>query len=114
MSQDRVLISTHDLPLAGELRDGFSEAGYDTDLVTPSERLSASERSVLLVLTGGLGGGGGDLAEQARERLHIPVFAIAEEPVLSPAQRPGFEEVFPQGTEVDDVVLLGSRLDLEA
>ena len=35
----RVLISTHDLPRAGALRAGFEKAGYETDLVTPTERL---------------------------------------------------------------------------
>ena len=74
-----MLISTHDLPMAGRLREGFSDAGYSTDLVTSDEELSADDGAVLLVLTGGAESGGGRLAPQARDRLHVPVFAIASE-----------------------------------
>ncbi len=108
MTDDRVLISTHDLPRAGELRQGFDEAGYETELVTPDEELSAEVGAVLLVLTGGSGGATG-LARQARESLHIPVFAIADTDELSPALRPGFDEVFTRSAPVEDVVMLGSR-----
>ena len=50
--KERVLVSTHDLPRAGDVRDGFVAAGYDTELVTPSERLTREDEVVLLVLTG--------------------------------------------------------------
>lgn len=110
MTDDRVLISTHDLPVAGQLREGFKASGYSTDLVTPDEDLSADDSAVLLVLTGGAEEGGGSLASQARTELHIPVFAIAAHSSLAPALRPGFDEVFPRGAPVDDIVLLGSRL----
>ena len=110
MTDDRVLISTHDLPVAGQLREGFKASGYSTDLVTPDEDLSADDSAVLLVLTGGAEEAGGSLASQARTELHIPVFAIAAHSSLAPALRPGFDEVFPKGAPVDDIVLLGSRL----
>jgi DNA-binding NtrC family response regulator len=110
VTDDRVLISTHDLPVAGQLREGFKASGYSTDLVTPDEDLSADDSAVLLVLTGGAEEGGGSLASQARTELHIPVFAIAAHSSLAPALRPGFDEVFPRGAPVDDIVLLGSRL----
>ena len=110
MMEDRVLISTHDRARAGQLRDGFKSAGYSTDLVTPAEELTTDDGAVLLVLTGGLTEGGGDLAKQARQVLDVPVFAIASAAELAPALRPGFDEVFPATSHVDDVVLLGSRL----
>jgi DNA-binding NtrC family response regulator len=110
MTEDRVLISTHDLARAGQLRDGFKSAGYSTDLVTPAEELTIDDGAVLLVLTGGLDEGGGALAKQAREALDIPIFAIASAAELAPALRPGFDEVFPTTSHVDDVVLVGSRL----
>jgi DNA-binding NtrC family response regulator len=106
----RVLISTHDLPKAGALRDGFAAAGYTTDLVTPDEELSGDAGALLLVLTGVEKEGDGDLARQGRERLHIPVFAIASGEVLTPALRPGFDEVFGRSASVADVVLLGRRV----
>ncbi len=110
MTDDRVLISTHDLRRAGRLRDGFKSAGYSTDLVTPDEELINDDGAVLLVLTGGLDEGGGGLAKQAARTLGIPVFAIADHAELAPALRPGFDEVFPNTAHVDEVVLVGSRL----
>jgi DNA-binding NtrC family response regulator len=106
----RVLISTHDLPKAGALRDGFAAAGYATDLVTPDEQLSEDAGAVLLVLTGVDKQVDGDLARQARERLHVPVFAIGAGEVLPPALRPGFDEVFGRSASAADVVLLGRRV----
>jgi len=106
---DRVLISTHDLPRAGELRDAFKRAGYPTELVTPSERLTPDSDAALLLLTGFDDDTAGGLARQARQQLRIPVFVISPEDDLPPAQRPGFDEVFAHSAATDDVVLLGSR-----
>ncbi len=105
MTDDMVLISTHDLARAGALRDAFVRAGYKTDLVTPDEELSPGE-GVLLVLTGGVQDGGGELARQARERLEIPVFAIAGGEVL-PAVHPGFDELFARGISAEDIAAVG-------
>ena len=109
MTDEQVLISTHDLPRAGALREGFELAGYGTDLVTPDERLSTGSNAALLVLTGGIDDGGSDLARQASEHLHVPVFAISDRDSLTPALRPNFEEVFARSAAVEDIVLLGSR-----
>ena len=109
MNDGQVLISTHDLPRAGALRDGFKGAGYSTDLVTPEEQLPEDSEAVLLVLTGGVEKGPGTLVRQAREELHIPVFAISSGDTLAPALRPGFEEVFPRSASVEDVVVVGRR-----
>jgi len=107
--RERVLISTHDLPKAGALREGFARAGYVTDLVTPDETLADDDGSVLLVLTGLGPDGNGELARQARDRLHVPVFAIGTADTLPPALRPGFDEVFGRSASVADIVLLGRR-----
>jgi DNA-binding NtrC family response regulator len=107
--EEQVLISTHDLNRAGELRQGFETAGYSTDLVTPDERLSSDSNAALLVLTGGLEEGSDGLASQARDELHISIFAISASEALAPALRPGFEEVFARTASVEDIVLLGSR-----
>ena len=111
MKDDIVLISTHDLARAGALREAFARAGYGTDLVTPSEEPDG-EAAVLLVLTGGLEAGGGALARQARERLHIPVFALAPGESLPPALRPGFDEVFAGSVTAADVAAVG-RMAIE-
>ena len=106
---DLILISTHDLPKAGELRTAFEETGYATELVTPSERLSQDPDAALLVLTGLDEDAHGGLARQGRQELKVPVFAISPEDDLPPALRPGFDEVFRHSASVDDIVLLGSR-----
>ncbi|MEQ1857715.1 MAG: sigma-54 dependent transcriptional regulator [Longimicrobiales bacterium] len=109
-ARERVLISTHDLPKAGAVREAFTKAGYDTDLVTPDERLTPDAGAVLLVLTGAARGGENDLARQAREAIHIPVLAIGAGDTLPPALRPGFDEVFASSAEVADIVLVGRRI----
>ncbi|MCG6956254.1 MAG: sigma-54 dependent transcriptional regulator [Gemmatimonadetes bacterium] len=105
MTDDVVLISTHDLARAGPLREAFGRAGYATDLVTPDETLDAGG-TVLLVLTGGVEDGGGSLARQARDRLRIPVFAVAPGEV-TPALRPGFDELFAPSTSAEDIAAVG-------
>jgi DNA-binding NtrC family response regulator len=105
VSDDVVLISTHDLPRAGALREAFARAGYATELVTPDDVLSPGQ-GVLLVLTGGVQDGGGELARGAREKLEIPVFAVAGGEVL-PAVRPGFDEVFAHTISPSDVAAVG-------
>jgi DNA-binding NtrC family response regulator len=109
VKDDLVLISTHDLQWAGALRDAFERLGYATDLVTADEELSA-DGAVLLVLTGGIEGGGGTLAQQARSELHVPVFALASEESLPPALRPGFDEVFTQSALPADVAAVGQKV----
>jgi hypothetical protein len=108
-TSEKVLVSTHDLPRAGAVRDGFTRAGYATELVTPNERLTTDEETVLLVLTGVDRGASGELARQARELLHVPVFGITSGDV-SPVSRPGFDEVFGSSAAVDDIVLVGRRV----
>jgi len=104
-----VLISTHDLPKAGALRTGFEDAGYATDLVTPDERLKVDDGAALLLLTGAPTDGGGALARQATDVLHVPIFAFVEDDSAVPGRIAGFEEVFPASASVADVVLLGVR-----
>ena len=104
----RVLISTHDLPRAGALRDGFEKAGYETDLVTPTEKLRGDGGAALLIVTGGLDEDSA-LARQAIDTLHIPVFAIDDADGPGRSRLSDYDEVFPASAEVDDIVLVGSR-----
>ena len=43
MREDVVLISTHDLPRAGALREAFTRGGYGAELVTPGEQLDRED-----------------------------------------------------------------------
>jgi DNA-binding NtrC family response regulator len=109
-----ILISTHDLEVAGPLREAFQGAGYRVDLVTPQEDLSGLEDSVLFVLTGGLKNESAAIqARQAREGGHIPVFGIAragEEGIRQAARVLDLQEVFPHPPDPGTVVLLGRAL----
>ena len=107
--KEKVLVSTHDLPRAGAVRDGFARAGYATELVTPSEQLEKDERTMLFVLTGMERSATGELVRQAREVLHVPIVGIASAD-LPPSRRPGFDEVFGASASVEDIVLVGRRL----
>ncbi len=103
-----ILVSTHDLPRAGALREAFRKAGFDVDLVTPDEDLAGREEVLLLVLTGGLEGGTPPLVQQARKGLGVPVLAHAPPP--ADGDPDGVGEVFPPTTRADEVALVGGRL----
>ena len=108
MSDGTVLISTHDLTRAGDLREGFQRAGYTTDLVTPDEEITSESDAVLLVLTGE-DGRGDTLAAQARDSLHVPVFLLSRAEAQARSPAPGVDEVFPSTASVQEMVVVGRR-----
>ncbi|MFO8173364.1 MAG: sigma-54 interaction domain-containing protein [Gemmatimonadota bacterium] len=109
-----VLISTHDLDVAGLLRDAFSQAGYGVELVTPREDLSGIQNPLLFILTGGLKNEAtAAQARQARETSHIPVFGVArpgEEGIRQAARALDLQEVFPHPPDPRTILLLGRTL----
>ncbi len=116
MSESRgtVLISTHDLKVAGPLREAFQGAGYSVELVTPDEDLSSVEGTRLLILTGGLKNeSSAMLARQARASKQVPVFGIAREGeagIRQAARALDLQEVFPHPPDPREVLLLGRTL----
>ncbi|HAY77152.1 MAG TPA: hypothetical protein DCY33_04860, partial [Gemmatimonadetes bacterium] len=108
MSEGCVLISTHNLPVAGELRSRFEEVGYETDLVTPTEKIAGSDVPTVLVVTGRDDSGKSMLAKYAKDELHLPVFSV-ETDVDEAQSLECFDEVFDETGDLDDVVLLCSR-----
>jgi DNA-binding NtrC family response regulator len=109
----RILVSTHDLPRAGELRSAFEDEGYEVELVTAGEALTPSEEPRILVLSDGATREvSADLRRQARE-LHLPVLGYATSQVEGPSAPPapeGVLEVFPPEMEAREVALVGRRL----
>jgi len=109
-----VLISTHDLKVAGPLRDAFRKAGYRVELVTPNEDLSGVEEPRLFILTGGLKNeSAATQARQARITRQIPVFGIAregEEGTRQAARALDLQEVFSHPPDFREVLLLGRTL----
>jgi len=114
MAAGTILISTHDLEVAGLLRGSFQELGYPVELVTPREDISGIPEPALLILTGGLKNeSAASQARQAREARHIPVFGIAragEEGIRQAARALDLQEVFPHPPDPRLVVLLGRTL----
>ncbi len=102
---ETVLLSTHDLALAGELQGGFHGGGYGVELLTPGEDPSNVEDPVLLVTTGGRSGSSaGNLAERALH-LGLPVLMVVDKaeqvpPGATPFLRPANPE---------EIVVVGLR-----
>jgi DNA-binding NtrC family response regulator len=106
-----VLISTHDLKVAGPLRDAFREAGYRVELVTPGEDLSDIQDPLLLILTGGLKSE--SAAAMARQASSLPVFAMSregEEGFQKAARVLNVREAFPFPADPREVLLVGKNL----
>jgi DNA-binding NtrC family response regulator len=108
----RILISTHDLNVAGTLRDAFENDGYRVELVTPGEDVSTPPGAELLVLTGGLP------SPEAAAMAHTAVLAH-QAPVLGVdvvGETPSSElaavltDVFGPGARPDEVLFVGRSL----
>lgn len=112
---DRVLISTHDLEQAGQLRSVFERDGFVVELVTPSEDIAHVEDAVLLVVTGWPDGGVPPLVSAARDRLGVPTLAALAQGtphMRSAALAAGLEEAFLGPVEADEVHATGQRIVL--
>ena len=107
--KDTVLISTHHLPTAGALRGAFRSSGYRVELVTPREELDPGA-GVLLVLTDALAESAGELAAQARDGLHIPVFGVAAPGRERGIAALGLAETFAPSVDPDEVLLIAHTL----
>ncbi len=110
MSMDgegRVLVSTHHLERAGELREAFRGAGYEVELVTPDEDVSGGPRIELLVVTGSPASVSAQtLVRRAHADSNAPAFAIVENADAIPNLAADYLEVFSEATRADDVVLV--------
>ena len=104
-----VLISTHDLPVAGRLREAFRALGYRVDLVTPAEDITEAREPVLLVVSGGVRETAA-LVRQA-EALDLPGLMVSQEEE-APPQEPGriIMDTFGPGTSAEDVAVVGHRI----
>ena len=107
--KDTVLISTHHLPTAGALRGAFKSSGYRVELVTPREELDPGA-GVLLVLTDALAESAEELAAQARDRLHVPVFGVAAPGRERELTALGLAETFAPSADPDEVLLIAHTL----
>ena len=107
-----VLITTHRLPLAGSLREAFSEESYAVDLVPDPSHLDMARDAVLLVVTGA----DSDVELQewtatAQDRLGIPVFTTLPQADGEASGRgAGAEEAFGPHPEPAEIALLGHRI----
>ena len=105
---ETVLVTTHDLPLAGQLRDGFRHAGYRVELFTSGEDPAESEDPVLLVLTGGARTEAGMRQAGRAAELGVPVFALVG-PDDRESTPPGVTTTFSAPADPEEIVLMGTR-----
>ena len=111
--EGRVLVSTHDLGRAGELREAFQGAGYDVELVTPDEDVSGGPPIELLVVTGSPASDvARSLVARARAESNAPAFAIVENAEATGDLDADYLEVFSDVVRADDVVFV-ARLVIE-
>jgi DNA-binding NtrC family response regulator len=100
----RVVISTHDLQRAGQLRAAFRDAAFKVELVTPDEDLRGRDDILLVVLT--LPGPGETGLHLLREALTLEVPVVG----FGPDGFGELAEVFSQHASPDEVVLVCRRL----
>jgi len=106
-AEGRVLVSTHHLERAGELREAFQSAGYPVELVTPDEDVRGGLPIELLVVTGSPDSAAArTLVGRARAESKAPAFAIVEDVEVIPRLVADYLEVFSDTARADDVVFV--------
>ncbi len=111
-STETVLITTADLESAVPLRDGFAEAGFDTELLTREESVADYPDGALLVLTGDLRRPAARRrVDEAGDADHMPVVGVA----ASEAERAACRELalaacISKPVDVSEAVAEGRRL----
>ena len=105
---ETVLVTTHDLPLAGKLRDGFRHAGYRVELFTSSEIVTAVDEPALLVFTAGADTPAAHRQAKQAAQLGAPVFAVTD-PDTAGNLPPAVTTTFPPPHDPEEIVLVGTR-----
>lgn len=116
---ESVLLTTHDLPLAGKLRTGFQRAGYRVELLAKGEDPSHVKDAVLLVVTGGLdapaksapakstSAKSASYAVRQGRKMGVPIFVVGGRPGV-PAPK-NASAAFLSPADPDEIVLVGRR-----
>jgi DNA-binding NtrC family response regulator len=111
-TEGRILISTHDLNVAGTLREAFENGGYQVELVTPGEDISTPEGAELLILTGGFPAPETAQMSETAVLIHrAPVLGVdvsGETP--SPELAGLLTDLFGPGARPDEVFFVGQSL----
>ena len=108
---DTVLVTTHDLPFAGKLRDGFRHAGYQVELFTSAEDVTAADDAALLVFTGGTHTTAARRQAAQAANLGVPIFAVIDPGTTGTADLPPtVTTTFPTPPDPEEIVLVGTRL----
>jgi DNA-binding NtrC family response regulator len=113
---ETVVITTQDLEPAVRVRDAFRAAGYETELLTPGERLADVPQPVLLVLTGALEDRQARrLSREAVDHNGLPVIGLfdagtAQSLTADLRTRLGISEGLIKPVDASEVLLVGRRL----
>jgi DNA-binding NtrC family response regulator len=106
----RALVSTHDLPRAGRVREALREEGFVVELVTPGEDLAERTDAQLLVLTGEPTGAGREAWATAVRNLDLPVIALTAPDGERSGFMVGVAETFGPRAAADEVAMVGRRV----
>ena len=106
---ETVLVTTHRLPLAGQLRDGFRHGGYRVELFTAEEDPARTDDPVLLVMTGGTDTEPGKRQAARAARLGLPVFAVLDAGSAPAGIPPDVRQAFRAPADPEEIVLMGTR-----
>ncbi len=111
MSRGTVLISTHRLELAGQLRSAFEAERYSVDLVPDVESLHGLGEASLLVLTGERDDGDFPTwVASVRQASESPILALLRtEDARERAAKAGVEEILDPEVDPADVALMGHQ-----
>jgi DNA-binding NtrC family response regulator len=110
---ETVIITTQDLEPAVRLRDAFRDDGFETELLTPGERVSDVPDGALLILTGSLDEKQSKRLGREAAELGLPaigLFDSAATVMSDTRQRLGLSEALVKPVDPADVVLIGRRL----
>jgi DNA-binding NtrC family response regulator len=110
---EAVLITTQDLEPAVRLRDAFRDNGYETELLTPGERVADVPAAALLILTGGLGEKQARRLGREAADVGIPVIGLfdsADDVLSDTRKRLGLSEALVKPVDPVEAVLVGRRL----
>jgi DNA-binding NtrC family response regulator len=110
---ETVLITTQDLEPAVRLRDAFRDAGFETELLTPGERVADVPGAALLILTGALHEKQARRLAREAADIDIPVIGLfdsAADVMSDTRQRLGLQDAAVKPIDANDVMLAGRRL----
>lgn len=111
---ETILLSTHDLPVAGVLRSAFESAAYRVSLVSEPSDLRRSQGDPVLLVVTSMDAPGAVRMARTGEELGLPVFGLFRETGdrdwREVAREAGLAEAFVGPVDAGDLLVLARRV----